>query len=153
MKVFVYFNLRKQCWSVKALQGPDRGKVIAHCTELTMIDCTFKVSEAGRQRVLRDKRKNVHAGVVGNLVALHDGYADPIDAPLHMVTYNPYRYSTFVRKHDELPVRAADRVFFCMKTVYARGLAVGSRPPTARATQGSTGRNGIGGFTCLPGGT
>lgn len=130
MKVFVYFNLRKQCWSVKALQGPNRGKVIAHCTELTMIDCTFKVSEAGRQRVLRNKVKNVHAGVVG-MVASY--VTDTTWGRLDQVTYNPYRYSTFVTKRDEQPVYSARAVFLVGRSVYARGLAVGSRPPTARA--------------------
>jgi hypothetical protein len=152
MKVFVYFNLRKQCWSVKALQGPDRGKVIHHCYELTLSDCTFKVSEAGRQRVLRDKRKNVHAGVVGEILVYGPGEVGGTGR-IDQVTYNPYRYSTFVTKRDEQPVDTARVVFLVGRSVYARGLAVGSRPPTARATQGSTGRNGIGGFTCLPGGT
>ena len=66
MKVFVYFNLHRKLFSVKALEGPDKGKVIGHTTYLWLKDVTFKVSEAGRQRVLREKRKNVHAGVVGN---------------------------------------------------------------------------------------
>ena len=30
MKVFVYWNLHKKVWSVKALQGLQKGRVVAH---------------------------------------------------------------------------------------------------------------------------
>jgi hypothetical protein len=66
MKVFVYFNLHKKVWSVKALEGPNKGRVVAHRNALSLYHCTFKVSEAGRQRVIREQRKNVHAGIVGD---------------------------------------------------------------------------------------
>ena len=65
MKVFVYFNLHKKVWSVKALEGPNKGKVIEHTTNINIANAKFKVSEAGRQRVLKEKKKNVHAGVTG----------------------------------------------------------------------------------------
>ena len=65
LKCFVYFNLHRKVWSIKALEGEHKGRVIAHSSMVEMSDCSFKVSEAGRQRVLRDKRKNVHAGIVG----------------------------------------------------------------------------------------
>lgn len=68
MRVFCYYNLHKAVWSVKALEGSQKGRVILHAGEVTLAKCEFKVSEAGRQRVLREKKKNVHAGVVGELV-------------------------------------------------------------------------------------
>lgn len=89
MKVFVYFNLHRKCWSVKALEGERKGRVIRHAQELTLRDVTFKVSEAGRQRVLKEQRKNVHAGVVGYL-------CDPIPRESwERVSYNPYTSSQF----------------------------------------------------------
>lgn len=69
MRVFVYFNLHKKCWSIRAMEGNQKGRVIAHAQAVELANCTFKVSEAGRQRVLREKRKNVHAGVVGDIIA------------------------------------------------------------------------------------
>jgi hypothetical protein len=106
MKVFVYFNLHRKLFSVKALEGPNKGKVISHTTYLWLKDVTFKVSEAGRQRVLREKRKNVHAGIVGNISA--DAWDDILlqDDP-KQITYNPYRFSSFVDKEDLKPVRHA----------------------------------------------
>ena len=67
MKVFVYYNLHKKLWSVKALEGPQKGRVITRSWYVTLLDAKPRVSQAGRNRVLREKRKNVHAGLVGTL--------------------------------------------------------------------------------------
>ena len=48
-KVFVYRNLHKKCYSVKDWKTK---KVIAHVDNIFLKDAVFKVSEAGRQRVL-----------------------------------------------------------------------------------------------------
>ncbi len=66
----------------------------------------FRVSEAGRQRVLKEQRKNVHAGVVGILSEDSDtGYfIDMAQRQGERITYNPYRFSTFVRATDESPI-------------------------------------------------
>jgi hypothetical protein len=106
MRVFVYFNLHKLLWSVRALEGPNKGRVIQHAHEVHLVDCVFRVSEAGRQRVLRERRKNVHAGVVGRL-------AEAVQVDLTgalRVTYNPYKFHTFVRTDSMEPVREAARV-------------------------------------------
>lgn len=94
MKVFVYFNLHKRVFSVKALEGKDKGRVIGHRTSLAIYSPVFKVSEAGRQRVVREKRKNVHAGVVGFLTAPYDWTKEVII--WERVMYNPYMFSSFV---------------------------------------------------------
>lgn len=102
MKVFVYFNLHRKCLSVKALEGPSKGRVIRHADSIVLCNATFKVSEAGRQRVIRERRKNVHAGVVGDIVIIDKGitWGDP-------VKYNPYKYSSFVHAVNETPVHSA----------------------------------------------
>ncbi len=105
LKVFIYWNITRGVWSVKALQGPDRGRVIKHATDITLTDCVFKVSEAGRQKVLSQKVKNVHAGVVGYLdtPVEPDMTGEQID-----VTYNPYKFATFVnRANTEQAVHTA----------------------------------------------
>jgi len=113
MKVFVYFNLHKKVWSVKALSGPKKGLVVAHLDRLVLDDCTFKVSEAGRQRVLREKRKNVHAGVVGTLSSALADFAGVA------VTYNPYKYASFITRNDEQPIHTAHRVVLNGRSVSA----------------------------------
>jgi hypothetical protein len=60
-----------------------------------------------RQRVVRLKRKEVHAGVRGEVI-----HSPPtLQGELVEVTYNPYHYSTFVRVDDLSPVSSADLVF------------------------------------------
>ena len=112
MRVFVYFNLHKKCFSIKALEGDRKGRVVAHSTTVLLESCKFKVSEAGRQRVLREKRKNVHAGVTGvwingDRVESHYEFLSIVG---RQVTYNPYKYSSFVIKATEQTVDKADVV-------------------------------------------
>jgi hypothetical protein len=96
MKVFVYFNLHKRVFSVKALEGKDKGRVIGHRTSLAIDNPVFKVSEAGRQRVIRERRKNVHAGVVGFLTAPYDWSKE--DVSWEQVFYIPYLMSSFATR-------------------------------------------------------
>lgn len=119
MKVFVYYNLHRKCWSVKALEGPSKGRVIKHCKELNLVNCTFKVSEAGRQRVLREKVKNVHAGVVGQLTTTSSR-----SRATTSVNYNPYKYRTFV--DEELyPIHTAKTV--CMLIKNNKGVVLATK--------------------------
>lgn len=108
MKVFVYFNLHKKCFSIKALEGPLKGLVIGHTNSVLLSDVTFKVSQAGRSRVLAEKRKNVHAGVAGHMA---DSGAHDVHSRYMMmgaaITYNPYKYTSFVQRSTEQPVHNA----------------------------------------------
>jgi hypothetical protein len=100
-KVFVYRNLRKKCYSVKCMLTK---RVIAHVNSIELLDPFFKVSESGRQRVLRDKQKNVHAGVVGIWV---EGFWTDGNVVTRKVTYNPYRYCFFVYEDTKMPAHSA----------------------------------------------
>jgi len=136
MKVFVYYNLHKSCWSVRASDGPLKGKVIAHAGSVFLRDATFKVSEAGRQRVLKEQRKNVHAGVEGELTGLYEIqklryefevpqsfmlYATNEEYGRGYVSYNPYRGPHFYQKGRDLDVHKADLVNLRTdRRVYAR---------------------------------
>lgn len=89
MIVKVYRNLTKKCWSIQ-----HRGLVIAHANTVELANVTFKVSQSGRDRCLREHRKNVHAFVVGDLIGC--GATPRKDIPLMEVTYDPYKASNFV---------------------------------------------------------
>jgi hypothetical protein len=116
MKVFVYYNLHKGCFSVKALEGENRGRVIAHRDIVPLTDAKFKVSPAGRARVLREQRKNVHAGVVGRWSM---GWVHLRDQEVVRVTYNPYVYSSFVNAETKEPVHHASRVLLQHGCIWA----------------------------------
>lgn len=105
MKVFVYFNLHKKVWSVKALNGSNKGRVIARLTDVGLIDASFRVSKAGRERVLKEQRKNVHAGVVGYLAPVIKNETDA-----KRVRYNPYLKGEFFDAVTEQSVFKASSV-------------------------------------------
>ena len=119
-KVFVYYNLHKHKWSVKDVKT---GRVIGHHYDVSLYNATFKVSEAGRVRVLKEKRKNVHAGVEGYLTK--DVLARKMDGTIlwesqserHKVTYDPYKYDTFVTVSDKEPI---DKAYFVRMVAYGK---------------------------------
>ena len=114
LKVYVYYNLHTHKWSIKALEGKNKGRVIAHVDAVQLRDAKGKVSEAGRQRVIQEQRKNVHAGIEGHIVSFDEmlplGYS---------VTYNPYKYSTFVSKETEDAFESSPFVYMDSRKVYA----------------------------------
>jgi hypothetical protein len=114
MKVDVYFNLHKKCLSIR-----HKGIVIHHSNYVKIINPKFVVSEAGRQRVLREKRKNVHAYVRGELAGLENNPSESAEN-LQTITYNPYKYNTFVRKNDEVPVVNADEAHIFNRHILAK---------------------------------
>lgn len=133
-KVFVYFNHARKLWSLRAVNGINKGRVIAHCTRVLIRDATFKVSETGRQRVIREGVKNVHAGVIGEVVgavgcALRDtdlvwtceDIYERTKARGAMVTYKPRRGPDFMAldRHGETPIRCADVVLLDNRIVHA----------------------------------
>ena len=130
VKVEVYYNLRKKRLSVRSrITGPTYGKVITHLDRILLTNATFHVSEPGRQRVIREQRKNVHAVIRGEVplnwlrqavTSVEIGLAVPeqdfIYAPGYdnviPVTYNPYSFDSFVENNVDsyAPVQAADMV-------------------------------------------
>ena len=106
MRVEVYYNLTRSCWSVRALEGAEKGKVFMYADAVAIKDAKFVVREGGRQRVIRDKQKNVHAFVRGTLVKS----ASLAQRLLGGVTYNPYQNTTFVNRRTGEAVLAAPLV-------------------------------------------
>jgi hypothetical protein len=46
-RVYVYFNLHRKLWSVRALDGPHKGRVIAHKRGVVLQDVSPRVSQSG----------------------------------------------------------------------------------------------------------
>lgn len=100
-KVFVYKNLHKDCWSIK--QG---GLVKVHTTHLDLYQCDFRVNRKGREKVLREKRKNVHAGIRGYITPPEPSYKTWDDIgwwEMSPVTYNPYKNKSFIEQRNGEP--------------------------------------------------
>jgi len=104
MRVFVYWNLNKDCYSVRALEGANKGKVIAHAATIALADVTLSVGNAGRLQVLNGGHKQVHAGLRGNLIALD---SSPAVNGMRAITYNPHRHTSFVARDTNQPLTHA----------------------------------------------
>lgn len=100
-RVEVYRNLTLGCLSIR-----HRGRVIYHLEDhedITLMDCKLVVQPAGRQRVLDEGRKNVHAYISGELMLhsvapancewkhLTNYYQGKLSSNVGGVYYNPYK--------------------------------------------------------------
>ena len=104
MIVRAYVNLHKSSKNkvVYSIQAKtDKGwRVVGHTDKLVLRNVRFHVREGGRQRVLREGRKNVHAFVEGEPSRIGRGR-------LSRVSYNPYRGPLFfVKKTGQITQNA-----------------------------------------------
>lgn len=132
-RVKVYFNLHKKCWSVKSMDtGEDYGKVKYHATSIELFHAVPKVSKAGQARVRREKKKNVHAGILGRMNWFDDrqrsidyAYKSNINnkranPKWREVTYNPYKHDTFVYVDTGEEFTGSRQALLMDKKVYVR---------------------------------
>ena len=66
-KVSVYKNLRNGRYMVRAVGGPDDGKVIGSCLEITLIDVSLNVVQLAAEKVKLTGRRSKHAFAVGSV--------------------------------------------------------------------------------------
>lgn len=106
MRVVVYKNLNKGCWSIaEATRKGGRGRLLRHAQAVALRDVVFVVRESRRRVVAATGCREVHAWATGVLCDL------PMPGPCSEVTYNPHRAATFTTR-DGAPVHAADVVVF-----------------------------------------
>ena len=105
--VDVYRNLHKKTWSIRDRRT---GRLLGHTDNVIIIDAKFIVQPAGRQRVLREQRKNVHAFIRGKM--LDSIYAFMATNPLcnAQVTYDPYYTDHFYQIGTKEAVKEASFV-------------------------------------------
>ena len=87
-RIEIYRNLHKNCFSVRK-----NGRVVKYIDDseaLHLTDVKFAVQPAGHARVIREKKKNVHAFVRGTYAG------DRKRESTRAVMYNPYRCDSFI---------------------------------------------------------
>ena len=111
--VDVYKNLHKGCWSVR-----QAGKVVAHLDYISLVDCKMIVGKKGRNRVIKEGVKNVHAFIRGFIWAnplswseweLEDVWENK-GWQWSEATYNPYIHETFVSCKTNQPIMTSPMV-------------------------------------------
>lgn len=110
MKLFyVYRNLATGGFSVK-----HGGLVVQRPHVFTAENAEFKVNEAGRQRVIQEKRKNVHAYAVLESIPVEVAYGAAltmVPKNAREITYNPYGGDYFYFKDTGEKVTKVKRLW------------------------------------------
>lgn len=110
MKVRVYRNLNKDCLSVQ--EKTEKGwRVKRWVDSIPLKNVIFKVYESGRNKVLKDKRKNVHAYIEGEDTTQSFQYN-------RIVSYNPYKYNHFYDVVTQSPVAKQNFAFVTTKGIF-----------------------------------
>ena len=117
----VYWNSHRECFSIRSRGSPPsgftphpKGRVFYNTGPFLLVNPVFRVSEKGRQRVLRTGKKTVHATIRG-LPRVQPGLTLP---PLaRRVRYNPFKNEQFVLQ-DGTPVHEACAAYFVNNGVW-----------------------------------
>ena len=102
--IYVYRNLHTGTWSIRMRQT---GLISGHPPLVCLRHATFRVGKTGREKVRRLGVKHVHAGVAGQRTP--NSRKRPDGKPVS-ITYDPYKYETFVDKINGTPVYTAEHV-------------------------------------------
>ena len=102
-RVQVYFNLHRKTFSIR---DAITKRVVGYADDIMLNDVVFVVNQSGRNRVLKERKKNVHAYCEGTFAC----YYSPLDT-ISNVEYNPYLHETFVNTKSGQPVTEAETVF------------------------------------------
>lgn len=108
-KVKCYFDLHRHTFSIQ------KGSLVhAKGDAVRLTDCKFVVSEKLRQKVIKERRKNVHAKVHGKIQPLGEIDTDGF----RIASYNPYKGSSFYDKETGTPLETASEVLLLNKVIY-----------------------------------
>lgn len=99
----VYRNLHKGNFSIQSYKPEKKGyRVTDRCSTMLLVDCKLSVSQYGRNKVLEEKRKNVHAFVKPNSFM---ELSEQLNVEnMREIYYNPYKFDSFVYKDTGVKV-------------------------------------------------
>jgi hypothetical protein len=92
----IYYNLNKHVFSIRAKKIP-----VSYARMVLVDNPKFVVRQGGRNAVLRDRQKNVHAFIKGVMQELTNA---PNTDGLRKVSYNPYKHGFFYDVHTDEPI-------------------------------------------------
>lgn len=114
-RVRVYFNLTRKIWSIQSYKPGKGWRLLTHSTDVILRNAVTKVYESGRQRVIREGKKYVHAYIEGELIGIY-----PKSHSDRKLSYNPYKNAHFIWKDDDTEACNVGEVVFNNKGVFAR---------------------------------
>lgn len=120
MRVEAYRNLTNNSLSVR--RAGKGGRVFTRPLHAVLSNVNFVVQPKGRERVLQERRKNVHAFVRGEFVLPHEVPLNVLnlEGDWHEARYNPYKAASFIDKETGQPVTEAEVAVVTTKGVFYR---------------------------------
>ena len=123
-KVMVYYNLHKHTFSIQK-----NGLVVLHVDYVKLKNVEFRVRVGGKEKVRKEKSKNVHAFVIVTLEDFCEYPCEniPQEPDGEVVTYNPYLFDSFVFKKTKEPVffaKSVEMVVMPLATIDFKGVSL-----------------------------
>jgi hypothetical protein len=109
-KYYIYRNLHTKNFSIKYKQ-----KVINRASIILLNNGSFSISEAMRQKVILEKRKNVHAYVIATSYEILTSFDI---SKLDEIYYNPYNLSSFIFKDNGKKVEKFNKLICYSNKLY-----------------------------------
>lgn len=122
-RVSVHRNLRS---GNGGLSIKSNNTVCGHADAVYLRDVKFNVSQSGNERVRREKQKNVHAHITGDIVLCqsvidYESRCDFIERQGYKrVRYNPYMHTSFVYSNTDEPVYKAREAYIMLDRIYIK---------------------------------
>jgi hypothetical protein len=111
VRVAAYRNLHKGAWSIRPLDGPHKGTVVAHAGAVATVDCRMHVNTQQQQRIANGGPRQVHAWIIGTL-------ADVALTSPQRLTYRPHQRAEFFLVDTGEAVWDAHAVVFTTDAAY-----------------------------------
>ena len=107
----IYFNLHKHVFSIQH-KIPGKGwRLWKHTNNLIAEGCTFKVYESRRQKVLRERQKNVHAYIICEKITENCNLDNNFCVYNNRISYNPYKFPNFYNKTTEEKIDSVQKIY------------------------------------------
>jgi len=111
----IYRNLHKDCFSVLKWNQDKKGyRLFQHVKDLEAYGVTFRVSQAGRAKVLETKQKNVHAFICCQEFRIYSGAANLGEE----IYYDPYKTEMFRFRSSEESILNAESIIMTNNKCY-----------------------------------
>lgn len=125
----MYEQYEKTFYTIKP-ENKNRTLVLAHGNGIMLTGASFVVRESGRQRVLKEKRKNIHAFVKGNYqgsimdIISTDFEQFVKENKIREAYYNPYTQDCFTDKEtgEKIEGKVLYAVLMDKKVYYRKSL-------------------------------
>jgi hypothetical protein len=108
--VRVYYNFHRKIYSIQKFIN-NRWLVVAYSNDFILFDCSFKVNQNGRNKVLKDMKKNVHAFIYGTFIEHIPKSQYEYDFST-IISYNPYKNDCFVCEDSSGGTSKIDRALY-----------------------------------------